>query len=62
MKELGKELTTPNEIVSTHRDIHIGSEDEDENGIKEREEVSLRGEGGEEVADEGDAADVGDDH
>ena len=59
---MGKELSTPNEIVSIYRDIHIGGEDKDENDIKEGEEVSLCGEGGEEVADEGDAADVGDDH
>ena len=47
---------------SPYCDIHNAGKGEDENRVKESEKVSLGGEGGHEEADEGDAADVGDDH
>ena len=42
-----------------YRNIHSAGESDDNNQLKESEEVSLGGEGGEEEAEEGDAGEVG---
>ena len=42
-----------------YQDIHNAGKCKDKSDVKECEEVSVGGEGGEEEADEGDAAEVG---
>ena len=44
---------------NSHCNIHNAGKGEDKKCVKESEEVSVGGEGGEEEADEGDAAEVG---
>ena len=45
--------------INSYRDIHLDGKCNDKNDVKESEQVSVGGEGGEEEADEGDAAEVG---
>ena len=44
---------------NSHHDIHNGGKCRDKSDVKEGKQVSLGGEGGEEEADEGEAAGVG---
>ena len=48
-------------LSNSYHYIHNAGKGDDEECVKEGEEVSLVGEGGEEEADEGDAGEVGDD-
>ena len=49
-------------LSNSDRVIHNAGKYKDKNCVKEGEEVSVGGEGGEEEADEGDAAEVGREH
>ena len=52
-------LAMAKNLSNSYRDIHNAGICKDKNDVKECEEVSVGGEGGEEEADEGDAAEVG---
>ena len=60
MRTFNNNLTFP--LTRTHHQIYKGSHGDDKECVQEGEEVPLGGEDGEEVAAEGEAAEVGDDN